>query len=347
MKRWEYRSSVSVSSIGRVQTARGFRYFPKAAHVGGYARFKGILVHRLVHIMFNDPELKLFRSGDSVDHKDRNRLNNRKDNLCWASSSSQRANQIARKKGGSSCVRVSLTCVASGVTTVHDSLQAAARSSGLSTGTLSTCTHSKGFVIDRIQDDDLPSERWKHVDGAKVSSLGRFQPSNSKNRFFPKACDSGYCRVMINGKQVLMHRVVMDLFGSPSPSVVHTIHHKDRDRTNNAISNLEWATPSEQANDRAVPVTSHARRIEGRYKGDPEWTQLSDVHEAAARFSILRSSDVTGVCNPNNKAKTVANGAGKRVEFRYADDDQCDLPGEEWMPIVPSAWIEGGIYCGV
>lgn len=37
--------------------------------------------------------------------------------------------------------------------------------------------------------------------------------------------------------------------------------------------------------------------------------------------------------------------SGRRVEFRYVGDDQCDLEGEEWKAIVPEDWFEGGKYC--
>ena len=217
-KRQADRFLPSVSSFGRIQTARGLRYFPKGVH-SGYARFvvskspqrKAVGVHRLVHILFNDPLLEHYCHGNTVDHRDRQRANNNRENLRWASAPDQRKNQQQKEQDRPSCIRISLTHIASGITTAHSSLKDASIVSGLSVGTLCESASSKGFIIDRDDISDLPLENWRRVgnSGARVSSLGRFQPSNSVNKFFPKARDSGYCRVMVDGKTFTMHLLVM------------------------------------------------------------------------------------------------------------------------------------------
>ena len=54
---------------------------------------------------------------------------------------------------------------------------------------------------------------------------------------------------MKNGKQItkLSHRIIAETF-LPKPSDKHeVVNHKDHNRTNNRIDNLEWATRSHNA----------------------------------------------------------------------------------------------------
>lgn len=56
---------------------------------------------------------------------------------------------------------------------------------------------------------------------------------------------NGYMRVhlQVNGKQVtlLVHRIVAICF-VPNPDNLPEVNHKDNDRSNNVVSNLEWCT---------------------------------------------------------------------------------------------------------
>lgn len=54
----------------------------------------------------------------------------------------------------------------------------------------------------------------------------------------------GYMEVMINGKSVRIHRIIASAF-IPNYNNYPCINHKDGDKTNNNISNLEWCTHSQ------------------------------------------------------------------------------------------------------
>jgi hypothetical protein len=47
-----------------------------------------------------------------------------------------------------------------------------------------------------------------------------------------------------------VHRVVLETFAGPPPSSRHQAAHNDGSRTNNSLSNLRWALPSENLADR-------------------------------------------------------------------------------------------------
>lgn len=67
----------------------------------GYCRVRprklNILVHRAVHVLFNDPGLQEREPKDTVDHIDRNPSNNNASNLRWASPVEQNQNQKPRQ----------------------------------------------------------------------------------------------------------------------------------------------------------------------------------------------------------------------------------------------------------
>lgn len=45
-------------------------------------------------------------------------------------------------------------------------------------------------------------------------------------------------------KKFLLHRILANLF-IPNPNNLHEVNHKDRDRDNNSLENLEWVSPSQ------------------------------------------------------------------------------------------------------
>lgn len=107
------------------------------------------------------------------------------------------------------------------------------------------------------------NEEWKAIPGEfgfyEVSNLGRvrsldreFDRKNGwkytyKGRVLSDSPDgSGYVRYsLFKGKKRKGHHLVMESFGPPKPSESYEIHHKDHDRTNNCIDNLEWVTHAE------------------------------------------------------------------------------------------------------
>ena len=90
--------------------------------------------------------------------------------------------------------------------------------------------------ITQIKDSDY----YLTSDG-QVISLRQTKPKVLK-----AAVDGhGYKRVTISGKTVRIHRAVAIYF-IPNPENKPTVNHIDGNKLNNDISNLEWATSSEQ-----------------------------------------------------------------------------------------------------
>lgn len=104
-------------------------------------------------------------------------------------------------------------------------------------------------------------EEWKNViiDGwiktkYAISSYGRLK-NIIDNHFVPQKNDKGYRRVTINAKvngktkyyTLSIHRLVAIAF-LPNPEKLPYVNHKDENKANNFVNNLEWCTEAYNVN---------------------------------------------------------------------------------------------------
>lgn len=84
------------------------------------------------------------------------------------------------------------------------------------------------------------NEVWKeYKEGYYVSNLGRIKHNNRLMKGTKN--EKGFAKVLIDGKRVAIHRMVAELF-LPKVDGKEFVWHKDRDKTNNSVDNLEWRT---------------------------------------------------------------------------------------------------------
>ncbi|MBP5311893.1 MAG: HNH endonuclease [Clostridia bacterium] len=102
-------------------------------------------------------------------------------------------------------------------------------------------------------------EFWKDIPGFEnlyqISSNGRvksFRKSSKLHRvnehiLKPYLSNNGYYQVTLYSgtykKKLLIHRLVADAF-LPNPEHLPQVNHKDENRLNNNVDNLEWCTPA-------------------------------------------------------------------------------------------------------
>lgn len=76
-----------------------------------------------------------------------------------------------------------------------------------------------------------------------------YRNTGRSQKLIGEASEGGYRVVMlsINGKQVgrMAHVLVAEVFIGKRPTPKHEVNHKDGNKINNAVENLEWVTRSE------------------------------------------------------------------------------------------------------
>lgn len=107
------------------------------------------------------------------------------------------------------------------------------------------------YSIDKIQ--SLQGEEWKAIPNSSsryfISSYGRIKSlcGYETKLLKPTVTRYGYLRVSILDGDFLVHRLVAQAFIPNTDETADTVHHKDRNRQNNKVSNLQWLSRSENS----------------------------------------------------------------------------------------------------
>ncbi|CAE7357905.1 unnamed protein product [Symbiodinium natans] len=347
-----------VSSHGRVRDSRG-RVSLGSPRSGGYAgvniRGEHYFVHRLVATTFIGPS-----SAErwQVNHIDRDRRNNRLANLEYVSpaenirhsklncrtSMTRQGNAVAwRRLGENEWFRASTQAEA-------------ALTLGVSQSSLSRCCSGKseqacGNGVTReirwASQELQAGEMWKPaflpggtcpIPDLMVSNYGRIWSKSRRYSCGYTTCGSvtchGYRVVKKGGKQMLVHRLVAATFlGHPdSPDLV--VNHRDSDRANNHVQNLEYMTQSQNAihsfRQGRVATGGGSKPVQARMTASAEpgpWLDFGTL-QAASMHTGLSPFKINRLC----QGHAVRDAHDARWEFRLREAEV--LEGEEWRPVV-------------
>lgn len=142
-------------------------------------------------------------------------------------------------------------------------------------------------VITLFSDYDsqaLANEQWRDVPNYEglyqVSNLGRIRRMPKGKIRVQKATKNGYLQINLCKENKIrwvgVHRLVATAF-VPNPDNLPIVNHKDEDKHNNCVDNLEWVTPRQNA----VYGTGIQRQIEKRRHNDPNklrWKEIAMKH---------------------------------------------------------------------
>lgn len=111
----------------------------------------------------------------------------------------------------------------------------------------------------------------------------------------------GYRRVELNGDNVLVHRLVAIHF-IPNPHNKYSVNHKNENKLDNRVENLEWLTLAENTN----YGTRNARAAKALNK--PILRISKETGEVLQRYSSLKDAVTEGY--NHSAVSRVANGMG-------------------------------------
>lgn len=258
-----------ISSLGRVKNSERERIMRPYKKTGGYLAVtlvgsvgnrKTFLVHRLVAFAFVGEEVQ----GQTVDHIDRNTENNVATNLRWATPSEQTANRKKRKTEHVEHGRPVWKCDMDTGEKIElfKNMRLAADSTATESRSVNpksdVCAAARGrkkaaFGFKWVYDDAevIEGEAWKPLNpdlvrgqkGYFISSEGRVE--NRKGSIVkPFMGSNGYPQHSIHPHVFAAHRLVAFSFLEDVPRG-NFVNHKDGDKTNCRVSNLEFVTQKE------------------------------------------------------------------------------------------------------
>lgn len=175
---------------------------------------------------------------------------------------------------------------------------------------------STGALID-MEILNYLNEEWKDIDGYEglyqISNYGRLRSFVDKNghkriiiRKFQKNT-KGYLQTRIykngKGKTVKIHRLVAEAF-IPNPDNLPQVNHKDEDKTNNCVWNLEWCDAKYNINYGTLPErisvihTNHPSKSTPvkQYSIDGQLIAIFPSQAEAARQTGIDQASISNNC---------------------------------------------------
>ena len=166
---------------------------------------------------------------------------------------------------------------------------------------------------------------WKNIiinnekTNYSISSEGQVR-NDLTNRILKQQIQNGYCHCTLSinkkPKRCRVHRLVAIAF-LDNPEKKEFVNHKDGNRQNNKVDNLEWVTPSENTK-HAIQTgltTSGRKRAVVQYSLEGKQMMVFNSLADAERETGVLNSKISLACQ--KKRRTAGD-----YQWRYADDKQ-------------------------
>ena len=172
------------------------------------------------------------------------------------------------------------------------------------------------------------NEIWKDIEGYEglyqVSNLGRVK-NIKRNRLLKPLSDNtgGYLRVCLYDKNLKMshksvHRLVAKAFIS-NPNNLECVNHKDEDKTNNVVSNLEWCT-TKHNNSYGTRNERVSKTMLGKYKNGSLFCRCRPIKNSITGeefYSIREAARRNGISATHIGRIAQGKRKSKKYKFEY------------------------------
>jgi len=316
----------SVSNFGNVKNNKTNRIMKLNVKCGYYhislnnnTDKKTFKVHRLVALAF----IENTHNKPEVNHKDKNKLNNNINNLEWMTRKENNQHKtiglIYNSNKNKPLYR--LDKITGDILEKYKSIEDAGiwsnenkltSNSHNGRNAIGNCVNglsnsAYGFRW-KYLDNSLEYEEWREINYKNifgeeilidkkyyVSNLGRFKNSYGTIMDNYKVNENGYIRVYINKKTFTLHRLVALTF-LDNPENKEQVNHKDGNKLNNCVENLEFVTNKENQMHKIENGlgNNHTRKI-GQYDLSGNFIKEFKSIISASKETNVGKSNMRGV----------------------------------------------------
>ena len=120
----------------------------------------------------------------------------------------------------------------------------------------------------------------------------------------PELTRNGYLRVSLNNdsekhKRMSVHRLVAEAY-IPNPNGYPQVNHKDENKQNNNVSNLEWSTPLHNLNHSSVIDKASIAKFH-KVKCEETGEVFDSIKEACEKYGLYHANIVACCAGRRNK----------------------------------------------
>ena len=181
----------------------------------------------------------------------------------------------------------------------------------------------------------MVKEEWRDIKGYEgkyqVSNLGRVYSFHKKDVLKTLKHPKGYLMIRLSkngkGKTFRIHILVAIHF-IPNPNNYSQVNHRDENKSNNCVSNLEWCT-AEYNNSYGTRTQRISESMKGKHKGSKNYNarkvqcittgkEFNCIKEAAEYYSIDNGT-ISKCCKGKYKSAGKHPETGEKLKWKYID----------------------------